>query len=68
MFLEYMGFLGLGLRPEASFEFISRIALVLASLVIVIWFGYQILKGWGVVIAIFLWTSLLLLINGQLPI
>ena len=66
MFLEYLGFLGLGAKPDVSFEFISRIALALGSLVIVIGFGYKVLKGWGVVIAIFLWTFLLLLINGQI--
>jgi hypothetical protein len=65
MFLEYLGFLGLGAQLDFSFEFISRMALSLGSLVILIWFGFKLIKGWGAVMAIFLWTFLLLLINGQ---
>ena len=68
LFFEIMRWLGLGLQPEASFEFISRMALSLGSLVMMIWFGFKLIKGWGVAIAIFLWTFLFLLINGQSPI
>ena len=67
MFLEYLEFLGLGARLDFSFEFISRMALSLGSLVILIWLGFKLIKGWGVVMAIFLWAFLLLLINGKLP-
>jgi hypothetical protein len=42
MFLEYMGFLGMGAEPAFSFEFISRIVLVLLSFVAMIFIGYKI--------------------------
>ena len=66
MFLEYMQFLGTGIKPDFSFEFISRIVLVLLSVVAMICIGYKIKEGWGAVIAILLCAFFLLYINGLL--
>jgi hypothetical protein len=66
MFLEYVRLLGMGAEPEFSFEFISRIFLVLLSVVAMICIGYKIKEGWGAVIAILLCAFFLLYINGLL--
>ena len=60
--------LGMGVEPDFSFEFISRIALFLVLLVVVIFIGFKIKEGWGAVIAFFLYALFLLYINGLLPI
>ena len=67
MFLEYMGLLGMGAEPAFSFEFISRIVLVLFSVLAMIFIGYKIKEGWGAVIAILICAFLLLYLNGLLP-
>jgi len=60
--------LGMGADPDFSFEFISRVALVLLLLVVVIFIGFKIKDVWGAVIAFFLYASFLLYMNGLLPI
>jgi hypothetical protein len=60
--------LGMGADPDFSFEFISRVALVLLLLVVVIFIGFKIKGVWGAVITFFLYASFLLYINGLLPI
>jgi hypothetical protein len=59
--------LGMGVEPDFSFEFISRIALFLVLLVVVIFIGFKIKEGWGAVIAFLLYALFLLSINGLLP-
>ena len=66
MFLEYMGFLGMGAEPAFSFEFISRIALVFLTVVAMLLIGYKIKEGWGAVIAFLLCAFFFLYINGLL--
>ena len=58
--------LGMGVDPAFSFEFISRVAIVLLLLVVVIFIGFKIKEVWGAVIAFFLYTSFLLYMNGLL--
>ncbi len=60
--------LGMGVEPDFSFEFISRVALVLLLLVVVIFIGFKIKEVWGAVIAFLLYASFLLYMNGLLPI
>ena len=67
MFLEYMGFLGMGAEPAFSFEFIFRIILVLFFLIAAIFIGFKIKEGLGVVIAFLLYVLFLIYINGGLP-
>lgn len=59
--------LGMNVEPDFSFEFISRIALVLLLLVVVIFIGFKIKEGLGAVIAFLLYALFLLYINGLLP-
>ena len=59
--------LGMGVEPAPSFEFISRIALVLLLLVVVIFIGFKIKEGLGAVIAFLLYALFLLYITGRLP-
>jgi hypothetical protein len=60
--------LGMGVDPAFSFEFMSRVALDLLLLVVVIFIGFKIKQVLGAVIAVFLYASFLLYINGLLPI
>jgi len=66
MFLEYMGFLGMGAEPAFSFEFIFRIVLVFLTVVAMVFIGYKIKEGWGAVIAFLLCVFFFLYINGLL--
>ena len=58
--------LGMGVEPDFSFEFMSRITLTVLSLVVVIFIGYKIKEGWGAAIGILLYVFVLLYINGLL--
>ncbi len=60
--------LGMGVDPAFSFEFMSRVALDLLLLVVVVFIGFKIKQVLGAVIAVFLYASFLLYINGLLPI
>ena len=60
--------LGMGVEPDFSFEFISRVALVLLFLVVVIFIGFKIKEVWGAIIAFLIYASFLLYMNGLLPI
>jgi hypothetical protein len=68
MFLEYMSFLGMGAEHAFSFEFISRIVLFMFSVLAMIFIGYKIKEGWGVLIAILICAFFFLYLNGLLPI
>ena len=66
MFLEYSRLLGMGVEPEFSFEFISRILLVLLTVVAMVIIGYKIKDGWGAVIAFLICAFFFLYLNGLL--
>ena len=51
---------------DFSLEFMSRIALFLLLLVVVIFVGFKIKEGLGAVIAVFIYAFFLLYINGTL--
>ena len=68
MFLEYISVLGMGAKPAFSFEFISRVVLVLFSVLAMIAIGYKIKEGWGALIAILICAFFLLYLNGLLPV
>ncbi len=68
MFLEYMGLLGMGAEPAFSFEFISRIVIVMLAVIAMIFIGYKIKEGWGAIIAFLLCAFFFLYLNGLLPI
>jgi hypothetical protein len=59
-----MSFLEMGAESAFSFYFISRIFLVLLSFVALVFTGYKIKEGWGVVITILIYTFFFLYTNG----
>ena len=67
MFLEYISFTGLSELPTFSFEFISRIVILLFASVVLIVLGYKIKEGTGATIAILIILFFILYANGLLP-
>ena len=67
MFLEYVSFTGLSEFPAFSFEFISRIVILLLASVVMIAVGYKIKEGVGATIAILIVLFFILYANGMLP-
>lgn len=67
MFIEYVSFVGLSEFPTFSFEFISRIAILLLLSVAMIAVGYKIKEGVGATIAILIILFFILYANGLLP-
>lgn len=68
MFFEYARLLGMGAEPEFSFEFISRIVLVILSVVAMVIIGYKIKGSVGAAVAFLICAFFFLYINGLLPI
>ena len=52
MFLEYIKLLGLGIQPEFSFDYILPIALILMSVIFIVFIGYKLKEELGAIIAI----------------
>ena len=67
MFIEYVSFVGLSEFPTFSFEFISRIVLILFASIAMIVVGYKVKGGWGATTAFLIIAFFLLYINGMLP-
>ena len=68
MFLEYVRLLGMGAKPEFSFEFISRIILLMLSVIAMVLIGYKIKGNVGAAVAILICAFFFLYINDLLPI
>jgi hypothetical protein len=68
MFLEYISFTGLNEFPTLSFEFISRVVILLLASVAMIAVGYKIKEGIGATIAILIILFFILYANGLLPV
>ena len=51
MFFEYARLLGMGAEPEFSFEFISRIVLIILSVIAIVIIGYKIKGNVGAAVA-----------------
>ena len=68
MFFEYGRFLGMGAEPEFSFEFISRIVLIMLSVIAMVIIGYKIKGNVGATVAFLICAFFFLYINGLLPI
>jgi uncharacterized membrane protein len=67
MFLEYVSLTGLSEFPTFSFEFISRIVVILFASIALIAIGYKIKGGWGATVAILIVAFFFLYVNGLLP-
>ena len=67
MFFEYGRLLGMGAEPEFSFGFISRIVLILFSVIAMVIIGYKIKGNIGAAVAFLICAIFFLYINGLLP-
>jgi hypothetical protein len=67
MFLEYISFTGLSEFSTFSFEFISRIVILLFASVAMIAVGYKIKEGIGATVAILIILGVILYANGLIP-
>ena len=67
MFFEYARLLGMGAEPEFSFEFISRIVLVMLSVVTMVIIGYKIKGNIGAAVAFLICAFFFLYINCIIP-
>ena len=68
MFLEYINLLKIGAQPEFSFDYIFPIALILLSVVAIIFIGYKIKKEMGAIIAVLICGFIFLYMNDLLRI
>jgi len=67
MFFEYIRLLRAGIQPELSFGYILSIALILLTVVTIIYIGYKIKEELGAIIAILI-CVLFLYMNGLIRI
>ena len=67
MFFEYARLLGMGAEPEFSFEFISRIILIMLLVLAMVLIGYKIKGNVGAAVAFLLCAFFFLYINGLIP-
>lgn len=68
MFLEYINLLKIGAQPEFSIDYIFPIALILLSVVAIIFIGYKIKKEMGAIIAVLICGFIFLYMNDLLRI
>ena len=68
MFLEYINLLKIGAQPEFSVDYIFPIALILLSVVAIIFIGYKIKKEMGAIIAVLICGFIFLYMNDLLRI
>ena len=66
MFVEYIKLLGTGAQPEFSSDFILPIALILLSVVGIVFIGYKIKEELGAIIALLICVSVILYMNDML--
>jgi len=66
MFLEYIKLLGTGAQPEFSFDYFFPMALILLTVVAIVFIGYKIKEGLGAVVAFSLCAFIFLYVNGFL--
>ena len=68
MFLEYINLLRIGEQPEFSFDYMFPIALILLSVVGIVFIGYKIKEELGAIIAILICGFILVYMNDLLGI
>ena len=66
MFLEYVKLLRIGTRPESSFDYMLPIALILLSVVGIVFIGYKIKEELGAIVAILICGFIFLFMNDLL--
>jgi hypothetical protein len=68
MFLEYINLLRIGEQPEFSFDYMFPIALILLSVVGIVFIGYKIKEELGAIIAILICGFIFVYMNDLLGI
>jgi hypothetical protein len=68
MFLEYINLLKIGAQPEFSVDYIFPIALILLSVVAIIFIGYKLKEEMGAIIAVLICGFIFLYMNDLLGI
>jgi len=68
MFLEYIKLSRIGAQPEFSFDYMLPIALILLSVVAVVFIGYKIKEELGAIVAILICGFIFLYMNDLLGI
>jgi hypothetical protein len=66
MFLEYIRLSKIGVQPEFSFDYMLPIALILLSVVAIIFIGYKIKEELGAIVAILICGFIFLFMNDLL--
>ena len=66
MFVEYIRLLRSGIQPEFSFDYMLPIALILLSVVAIVFIGYKIKEELGAIIAILICGFIFLYMNDLL--
>jgi lipopolysaccharide export LptBFGC system permease protein LptF len=66
MFLEYIKLLSIGAQPEFSYEYIFPLALILLSVVAIVFIGYKLKEEIGAIVAILISGLFFLYMNDLL--
>jgi hypothetical protein len=66
MFLEYIKLLGTGAQPEFSFDYLFPMALILLTVVAIVFIGYKIKEELGAIIALLICGLIFLYMNDLL--
>ena len=66
MFVEYIKLLGTGAQPEFSSDFILPMALILLSVVGIVFIGYKIKEEVGAIVALLICVLAFLYLNDML--
>ena len=66
MFVEYIKLLGTGAQPEFSSDFILPMALILLSVVGIVFIGYKIKEEVGAIVALLICVLVVLYMNDML--
>ena len=64
MFVEYFRLLSTGAQPDFSFEFIFPTALILLSVVAIVYIGYKIKEELGAIVALLICGFIILYMNN----
>ena len=68
MFLEYIRLSKIGAQPEFSFDYMLPIALILLSVVAIVFIGYKMKEELGAIVAILICGFIFLYMNDLLRI
>jgi hypothetical protein len=66
MFVEYLRLLGTGAQPEFSSDYIFPMALILLSVIAIVFIGYKIKEELGAIVAILICVFVILHLNDMI--